>query len=101
MPAYIICLGVALALFGSSQPTGADRIPPVLARAVQPLQPPPAAGSWILQVISRGGLDGGGTGDFTLASNGEATFVWPSGAASSVSLELVKRLDQSIRGLRP
>lgn len=81
MPVYITWLGVAFALHGSAQTTPAARIPPVLARAIQRIDPPARPGGWVLQVITRGGLDGRGTGDLTVDSNGDATSCTPPTAA--------------------
>jgi hypothetical protein len=72
----------------------------MLARAVQRLDPPAKPGAWVLQVITRGGLDGRGTGDLTIDSNGDANFVHPSDGSAMRAQRLgVKPLDQSVRGI--
>jgi hypothetical protein len=92
-------LGVVIALSGPAQPAPAN-VPPVLARAVQRLDPPAKPGAWVLQVITRGGLNGRGSGDLTIDSNGDANFVHPSdGSAMSAQRLGIKQLDQSVRGL--
>jgi hypothetical protein len=102
MPVYITWLGVAFALHGSAQTTPAARIPPVLARAIQRIDPPARPGGWVLQVITRGGLDGRGTGDLTIDSNGDASFVHPTDGSTLGAQHLgVKQLDQSVRGILP
>jgi hypothetical protein len=102
MPVQITWLGVALALSGSAQTTPTARIPPVLARAIQRIDPPAKPGAWVLQVLTRGGLDGRGTGDLTIDSNGDANFVHPTdGSALGAQHLVVKQLDQSVRGVLP
>jgi hypothetical protein len=99
---YVTWLGAAIALYPSLQTTPAARIPPVLAGAVQRIDPPAKPGAWVLQVITRGGLNGRGTGDLTVDSNGDANFVHPSdGSAMRAQRLVVKQLDQSVRGIQP
>ena len=100
MLVYISWVALALTLFASAQTTPDARIPPMLARAVQRLDPPAKPGAWVLQVITRGGLDGRGTGDLTIDSNGDASFVHPSDGSAMRAQRLgVKQLDQSVRGI--
>jgi hypothetical protein len=52
-----------------AQPATTGRVPAALANAVRAVDPPARPGAWVLQVISRGGLDGRGTGDLTIDSD--------------------------------
>lgn len=52
-------------------------VPTIFTGAIRPLQPPDGAGAWLLQVVTRGGLGGGGTGDFAINSTGSMTIFTP------------------------
>jgi hypothetical protein len=54
-------------------------VPPIFAGVVRPLQPPPEPGGWVLQVITRGGIGGRGSGDFAISSTGSLPFPAPEG----------------------
>jgi len=73
----------------------------MLVKAVKPIEPPEAPGAWVLQVLTRGGLDGRGTGDLFINSIGGAG-IWGGDAVTIASHGvLVPQLDQSIRGILP
>ena len=57
-------------------------LPLVFVGAIRPLQPPAGAGAWQLQVITRGGFGGRGTGDFAIASTGSITVFTPETTAT-------------------
>ena len=90
---------VATLLYGSAHQPTPNRIPPGLSAAIRQIDPPITPGAWVLQVVSRGGLDGNGTGDFILHSTGEAASTRP--AAAALAPEVIAQLDQSIRGIPP
>ena len=52
---------------------GGVPIPPAFADALQPVELPAGEGSWVIQVITRGGLTGGGRGDLTITSQGSVS----------------------------
>lgn len=90
-------VAAAITLSGSvaGQPLPADGIPLVLASAVRPMQPPDKPDAWVLQVISRGGLDGR-TGNLTITSDGALS---QSNAATAASPppDLLQSLRSSIQ----
>lgn len=59
----LIVLTMAVPLSTGAQQPKWSGLPPVLLGAVREIQPPEGRGSWVVQVISRGGLDGRGEGD--------------------------------------
>lgn len=69
-------------------------LPPVFTGAIRPLQPPDEAGAWQLQVITRGGIGGAGTGDFAITSTGSITVFAPraTGAVKPDALGLLRDL---------
>ena len=58
-----------------TQPLG--EVPLIFTGAVRQLHPPDGAGAWHLQVITRGGFSGRGTGDFSINSTGSMTIFTP------------------------
>jgi hypothetical protein len=74
-------------------------LPPVFTGVAQPIEPPGQTGAWVLQVISRGGLDGRGTGDLTIKSDGTATLVTPVKGAASIHPDTLVSLNQRIRSV--
>ena len=58
-----------------SPPTQArgESLPPELRDAFKPVGLPEGKGSWALQLITRGGIAGGGRGDVTVTSDGRVT----------------------------
>src|SRR5688500_14788591 len=99
MAAYIALPIVATLLYGSAHQPTPNRLPPGLSAAIRQIDPPITPGAWVLQVVSRGDLDGNGTGDFILHSTGEAASTRP--AAAALAPEVIAQLDQSIRGIPP
>ena len=73
-----------------------DGIPPQLIGAIHVIEPARESGAWVLQVISRGGIDGRGAGDLTIKSDGSAWLVRP-GVAAAASPEVLSSLGQQIR----
>jgi hypothetical protein len=75
----------------AQQPGGG--VPLVLAGAVRPLQPPKEPGSWVLQLISRGGIGGQGIGeDVAISSTGSLPLVShdSAGAVPAKDLQVLR-----------
>jgi hypothetical protein len=70
------------------------------AGAVRQIEPPEGPGAWSLQVISRGGLGGGGTGDRAISSRGGLT-LFDTGATDAVPPDRLRLLGQSVRTSAP
>jgi len=75
-------------------------VPIIFAGAIRPLQPPDAAGAWQLQVITRGGLGGGGTGDFAINSTGSMTVFAPD-TTVAVQADVLGRLREYVSASTP
>ena len=92
----LIALAVTMlrSVEGVQQP--APAVPPQFVGAVKDLQPPREPGSWILQVISRGGLDGQGAGDRTISSNGNITLE-RTGVTDSILPDRLRPLGDNVR----
>jgi len=98
---HIAWLSMALALYGLQQPATAGRLPQMLAQAVKPIEPPQQPGGWVLQVLTRGGLDGRGTGDLFVHSSGGGGIRHGDDAVTLSHVSFVSELNQSIRSLIP
>jgi hypothetical protein len=98
---HLAWLSLALALYTSQQPVPAGRTPPMLAAAVKQIEPPQQPGGWVLQVLTRGGLDGRGTGDLFVRSSGGGGTSRGDNAVTLSHVSFVPELDQSIRSLLP
>jgi len=92
-----------MAMSGSATgqaPAAANVLPLAFIGAVREIQPPTKAGAWVLQVISRGGLDGRGTGDLEISSDG--AFTLPnSDVVTSAPPEILRSLGQHIQTTTP
>jgi len=97
----IAWLSIALALYGVPQTPPAGRLPQMLAAAVKQIEPPQQPGGWVLQVVTRGGLDGRGTGDLFINSIGGAGVSGGDVAWISSHGVIVPELDESIRAILP
>ena len=75
-------------------------LPLIFTGAIRPLQPPAGAGTWQLQVITRGGLGGGGTGDFAINSAGSVT-VFTSETTATVEPGVLGRLREYVSTSTP
>lgn len=53
--------------------SGGESLPPELRDAFKPVELPEGRDSWALQIITRGGIAGGGRGDLTVTSDGRVT----------------------------
>ena len=98
---HIAWLSMALALYGLQQPAPASRMPPLLAAGVKQIEPPQQEGGWVLQVLTRGGLDGRGNGDLAINSIGNFSVLRGDVAVISSHGAFVSELDQFIRAVRP
>jgi len=67
---------------------------------VRQIEPPETPGAWVLQVISRGGLDGRGTGDLAISSDGALT-LFKSATAASAPPGVLRSLRQFIQTTAP
>lgn len=81
-----------------TQPRG--EVPPIFTGAIRPLQPPDGAGAWQLQVITRGGLGGRGTGDFAINSTGSMTVFTPE-TTVAVQADVLGRLREYVSTSTP
>ena len=90
------------AVSGSSagQQLPRDGIPLAFVSAVRQIEPPETPGAWVLQVISRGGLDGRGTGDLAISSDGALT-LFKSATAASAPPGVLRSLRQFIQTTAP
>lgn len=75
-------------------------VPFVFNGAVRPLQPPDGTGAWQLQVITRGGLGGRGTGDFAINSTGSLTLFMPE-TTMAVQADVLSRLQAYVNTSTP
>ena len=66
----LACLCASQTVAAQTSTTTTQQPPPTIQVAAQTLTPPDAPGSWVLQVISQGGIMGTGAGDFVIASDG-------------------------------
>jgi hypothetical protein len=66
-------------------------VPLIFHGAIRAVQPPDGAGAWQLQVITRGGFAGGGTGDFAINSTGSLTVFTPERTVA-VQADVLHRL---------
>jgi hypothetical protein len=96
----LIVLTMAVPLSTGAQQPKWSGLPPVLLGAVREIQPPEGRGSWVVQVISRGGLDGRGEGDLAISSDGSLT-AFTSGASAVVSPDALSSLGQRVRTATP
>jgi hypothetical protein len=81
------------------QPAG--EIPLRFAGAVRPLQPPTEGGSWVLQLITRGGMGGQGTGeDLAISSTGSLPLL-PHDSGRAVQTKDLQRLRGYVSGSTP
>ena len=76
-----------------AQPLG--DVPAMFSGSIRPLQPPDGAGAWQLQVITRGGIGGRGTGDFAINSAGNMTVFTPD-TTMTVQAEVLGRLSEYV-----
>ena len=81
-----------------TQPRG--ELPPIFTGAIRSLQPPDGAGAWYLQVITRGGLGGHGTGDFSINSTGSLTVFTPE-TTVAVQADVLGRLREYVSTITP
>jgi hypothetical protein len=97
--AMLCALTAAIGPFAAwTQPPG--DLPLVFTGAIRPLQPPAGAGAWQLQVITRGGLGGSGTGDFAISSAGSMTVFTPE-TTVAVRADVLGRLREYVSTSTP
>jgi hypothetical protein len=94
-----IALIMALAV-ARSAPAQSSDLPPVFLGSVHAIPLPDSDGAWVLQIVSRGGLTGRGTGDVVVVSDGRVT---RSSREAQLSLqpEMLGPLAQRIRRTTP
>lgn len=93
----VAMLSLAIAAIGAvATPQPRGEVPVLFSGAIRPLQPPDGTGAWHLQVITRGGLGGGGTGDFAINSTGSMTVFAPD-ATVAVQTGALGRLREYVR----
>ena len=95
-----LALLIALTMWTSGiaqGPTAASgSIPPMFRTAVRDIAPAVQPGAWVIQVISRGGFTGRGTGDLVLNSEGDWSFSEPANFRS-LSRDALRPLTKRIR----
>lgn len=96
----LIALILAVSGSAAGQQLPRDGIPLAFVGAVRRIQPPENPGAWVLQVISRGGLDGRGTGDLAISSDGALT-LFKSGTAALAPPDVLRSLRQYIETTAP
>ena len=75
-------------------------LPLIFTGAIRPLQPPDGVGAWQLQVITRGGFSGHGTGDFAVNSIGSMTIFTPE-TTVAVKADVLGRLRDYVSSSTP
>jgi hypothetical protein len=88
-----LCLGNAAA--GQSN----AELPPVFMGSVRTIPLPDGDGAWVLQIVSRGGFTGRGTGDMVVMSDGRLTRA--SGGTESLRPDAFASLTNRIREVTP
>ena len=90
----LLCALTAAITNAAAQSRLPGEVPFIFRGALLPLQPPDEPGAWQLQVITRGGIGGGGTGDFAITSTGSITVFAPqaTGAVKPDALGLLRDL---------
>ncbi len=67
-----------------------------------PLELPPQDGAWLVQLISRGGLLGTGSGDLTVTSAGDVIVMRARGSCGDrASSETTRRIGEAIAAAKP
>ena len=97
--AILIASIVAAGTLTEGRQAPAD-VPPQFAGAVRKLDPPEAPGAWVVQVLSRGGLGGRGTGDRAISSAGGLTLFDP-GTTGAVPPDRLHLLGEYVRTSTP
>jgi hypothetical protein len=97
-PAALIALAIAMAAF--TQAPQPRNIPLLFTGTVRHVQPPEGPGAWLLQVISRGGVGGHGTGDFSISSTG-GLILLGRGTTGEVPSEVLRLLGEYVRTSAP
>jgi hypothetical protein len=89
----------ALSLSGSAAGQSSGDLPAVFMGSVQSIPLPEGDGSWVLQVISRGGFTGRGAGDVVVISDGRVSGL--SGATAPTRPEAFVSLRERIERMPP
>ena len=95
----------ALGLAQDRTPTG-QSVPPIFATAVRDIAPAAQPGSWVIQIVSRGGITGRGTGDVVVRSEGtlalsEPAAAKPSAGAQPIGPDLMRPLHERVQAALP
>lgn len=84
-----------------SQASGAS-VPPILMGALEPIDLPAEKNSWAVQIVTRGGILGGGKGDIKITSDGSVSCspaISPCG--DRLSAEALQSLAQMVISAKP
>jgi hypothetical protein len=101
MPIVAILCALTVAVGNAAPRTQPAReVPTIFTGAIRPLQPPESAGAWQLQVITRGGFTGRGTGDFSINSAGSMTIFAPE-TTVAVQADVLGRLREFVSTSTP
>jgi hypothetical protein len=95
-----LALIIAVSDSAAVQQLPRDGIPLAFVNAVRQIRPPEKPGAWVLQVISRGGLEGRGTGDVAITSDGALT-LFKSGTTISAPPGVLRSLGRFIQATTP
>lgn len=96
----LLCVLTAAIGGGRETPQPLGEVPIIFTGVIRALQPPDGAGAWQLQVITRGGLGGRGTGDFAINSTGSMTVFAPD-TTMTVHADLLGRLREYVSASTP
>lgn len=92
--AFVLAVAAARSAAGQS-----SDLPPVFMGSVHAIPLPDGDGAWVLQIVSRGGFTGRGTGDVIVMSDGLVRR--SSAATESMSPEALGSLSRRIRRTNP
>ena len=97
----ILVIGVILGSgSAAAQSISGDALPPVFMGSIHPVVPVSGEGAWMLQVISRGGVTGGGTVDLIISSTGLVKYV-SGGERERMGAGELGTLTRRIHGMNP
>jgi len=94
-----MALVLALVVADSAAGQSSD-LPPVFMGSVHGIPLPEGDGAWVLQIVSRGGLTGRGTGDILVISDGRVRGPSASGM-ESIGRDAISSLARRIRRTTP